>query len=476
MLTFDADPPQVVKAHLDPSFCCLSFPKEYHRARKNSVDLFPQVVGELVSEVRMFNNERCFSIHFGGSKALLFKMHGNRANVILFDNETKQLFKNNLKNDQNIELGTLDRALDQSYQAFAAANADYKKLFPTFGPVITARLKAEGFDHLELDHQWDLVDKLVEEIEQGQYFLVKLNGQLHLSLVRTGEVLESLQDPIEALNAFFLKKITTGTLESERGKAVTQVEREIKKAKNYIETSSKKLRQITGAVSYSHLGDILMANLYNIDPSLPEVTLPNFYNDNQPVTIKLKKDLSPQKNAEVYYRKSKNQSREIDILTKNIERKKDQLATWNTQRQELINAKSLKTLREIYKQQPDTPKETGTKPYRSQHFEGFDIWIGKNARSNDEMLRNHSHKEDLWLHAKDVSGSHVLIKYSPGKTIPAFVIERAAELAAYHSKRKQDSVCPVIYTPRKFVRKRKGDPPGAVVVEREKVILVKPNH
>ena len=90
------------------------------------------------------------------------------------------------------------------------------------------------------------------------------------------------------------------------------------------------------------------------------------------------------------------------------------------------------------------------------------------------MLQTSSWKEDLWLHVKDGPGSHVLIKHQAGKTFPEKIIEAAAQLAAFYSKRKNEALCPVIYTPRKFVRKRKGDPPGAVVVEKEKVILVEP--
>jgi predicted ribosome quality control (RQC) complex YloA/Tae2 family protein len=80
----------------------------------------------------------------------------------------------------------------------------------------------------------------------------------------------------------------------------------------------------------------------------------------------------------------------------------------------------------------------------------------------------------LWLHAKDVSGSHVIIKYQAGKNFPEPVIERAAGLAAFFSKLRTDSLCPVIVTPKKYVRKPKGLPEGAVVVDREKVLMVVP--
>ena len=103
---------------------------------------------------------------------------------------------------------------------------------------------------------------------------------------------------------------------------------------------------------------------------------------------------------------------------------------------------------------------------------GFRIWVGRNAQDNDVLTFRHSYKEDLWLHAKDVPGSHVLVKFQAGKKFPKDVIERAGQLAAYNSKRKTETLCPVSVTPKKFVRKRKGDPAGMVVVEKEEVILV----
>jgi predicted ribosome quality control (RQC) complex YloA/Tae2 family protein len=113
-------------------------------------------------------------------------------------------------------------------------------------------------------------------------------------------------------------------------------------------------------------------------------------------------------------------------------------------------------------------------PYRETEFKGFIIRIGKSAADNDELTLKYSHKDDLWLHAKDVAGSHVIVKQQSGKEFSKDVIERAAQLAAFYSKRKGESLCPVAVTAKKFVRKRKGDPAGAVVVEKEKVILVEP--
>ena len=106
----------------------------------------------------------------------------------------------------------------------------------------------------------------------------------------------------------------------------------------------------------------------------------------------------------------------------------------------------------------------------------FELNVGKNAKSNDHLTMKVATKNDLWLHARDVSGSHVVIKEKPGKNFPQSVIEKAAQLAAFYSKRKTDSLCPVIYTPRKFVRKIKGAMAGQVVVDKEQVVMVVPTE
>jgi predicted ribosome quality control (RQC) complex YloA/Tae2 family protein len=113
-------------------------------------------------------------------------------------------------------------------------------------------------------------------------------------------------------------------------------------------------------------------------------------------------------------------------------------------------------------------------PFRQFECDGFLIWVGKSAANNDELTLRHSHKNDLWLHAKDVTGSHVLVKWKAGKEFPKKVIERAAQLAAYYSKLKGSGWVPVSYTLKKFVRKPKGSEPGQVLVDKEEVVMVEP--
>jgi predicted ribosome quality control (RQC) complex YloA/Tae2 family protein len=246
---------------------------------------------------------------------------------------------------------------------------------------------------------------------------------------------------------------------------------------NYLAKTKQKLDQINRDDHYKRWADILMANLHTDNAGQSSIPLSDFYNDNQPIDIKLKKDLSLQKNAELYYRKAKNHRLEIEYLEKAIGAKEKEVVNIQQSLSALNDTSDLKALRSQVQGLDLTKKsETtlGPLPYHEFEYHGFRIWVGRNAAANDQLTLKYSYKEDLWLHAKDVAGSHVIIKHQSGKKFPKDVVERAAQLAAYNSKRKNESLCPVIFTPKKFVRKRKGDPAGAVVVEREEVIMVEP--
>ncbi|RYY10904.1 MAG: DUF814 domain-containing protein, partial [Cytophagaceae bacterium] len=121
------------------------------------------------------------------------------------------------------------------------------------------------------------------------------------------------------------------------------------------------------------------------------------------------------------------------------------------------------------------PAKAGAElPFKVFEDRGFTILVGRNAANNDLLTQKYAHKDDLWLHAKDVTGSHVVIRHRAGQPVPEPVIEHAAQLAGWYSRRQHDSLCPVTVTPKKFVRKPKGALPGQVVVERERVVLVVP--
>jgi predicted ribosome quality control (RQC) complex YloA/Tae2 family protein len=112
---------------------------------------------------------------------------------------------------------------------------------------------------------------------------------------------------------------------------------------------------------------------------------------------------------------------------------------------------------------------SGRKAWNIFDIEGWEVCVGRDAKGNAELLRT-SHKNDIWMHARSHSGSHVVIR-SAGRAVPRDVLIQAARLAALNSKGKGEEVCAILYTQRKFVRAIKGGPPGKVKLDREEVIF-----
>ncbi len=478
IIVFEKDQQYIpIKAHLLSTFSCLSFPRGFHRARKNSIDLFPEMIGDKVEAIRQFENERGFALHLGNGKSLLFKMHGNKSNIVLFSGDRKILFKNSLPADEGIVLKEMDRAMDFSKPTFEKNIHSLKKLYFTFGAVAWRYLEVKSFYDKPLNQQWEMIADTIKTLSNPTFYQTKLDNEITFSLLPVGEILKESTNPLEAVTDFFYTYTQTSSLSSEKEKAIGILTSKLKASQSFLIKTNSKLKDLKTENTYKIWADLLMANLYSIPERAKKISLPDFQDNSKQIEIPLSETLSPQLNAERYYRKSKNHQIEINRLEESIQGKVEEIRKLETQLAELRQSTQLKELRqhvEKYGLEKKPQEEIIFLPYRATEFQGFQLWIGKNAKANDELTLKHSHKEDLWLHAKDVSGSHVLIKYKSGKPFPKEVIERAAQLAAFFSKRKNESLCPVAYTRKKFVRKRKGDPAGAVVVEKETVILVEP--
>ena len=467
----------LIKAHLASYFCCLQFPAQFHRAKRNSVDLFSELIDREVTNVQQFANERSFWLHFG-ERGLLFKMHGNRANVLLTqDGQVSEIFRTSLTNDYSLDVSSLERNILVDRAKFDEASGNVRQVYPTFGAVPLGYLQQQGYEERSLDEQWRLLRSTLETLENpDQFYVIDWQGKLHLSLLDLGEKVAQFDQPISALNDFFLRKIKRIRLDNMKGKLLQKLTKQKKQSEQYIRKNQRTLDKLESGLQHQQIADILMANLHQIPVGATEAELYNFYHD-QPVKIKLNRQLSPQKNAERYYRKAKNQKIEVAQLRQNIEKKEAQLLDTEVHLAYLEPLEDLTAIQQYAEEHRLTNKATDTEkrfPFREFNLDGYTVWVGKSAKNNDELIRNYAHKDDLWLHAKDVTGSHVIIKQQGNQPPPPYVVEQAAQIAAYFSKRKSDSLCPVMVTPRKYVRKSKNLPPGAVMVDREQVVMVEP--
>ena len=469
-----------IKAILTANFSALYFPSYFNRARNNSVNLFPEIIGEEVLEVVQHQNERSFYLALSNQKALLFKLFGNRANIIYFEQEyAKTLFHKKFPKDLELNISQMHRQLLPQKGDFLLNPATPEKVYPTFGDLPNIFLKNNGYDAATPEQKWELIQEVKNSLENpAAYYIIKINNQTRLSLLPLGEIRNQFTSPLITLKEFVPAYLAEAGFDQNYKQAYQSLQRHHHLAEQAIRQIQNRLRSLQTEAAYAQTADVIMANLTNIPERAVEVLLFDFYQDKERL-FKLKATESPQKTAERLYKKSKNQQIEVAQLQTRLQQKEEALLETEILLQELTTITDYKTLKVFLKkheQDLSTPETSVERPFREFQTNGFKILVGKSARNNDVLTQQFTFKEDLWLHAKDVSGSHVVIKYQAGKSFPEPVIQKAAQLAAYYSKRKSDSLCPVLYTPKKFVRKRKGAAPGEVVVEREQVILVQPGN
>ena len=126
----DGDEDLHLKAIFNGSFSLITFPKDAKRARKNSINLYGSLIDKTLLDIYVFENERSFCLKFSEENSLIFKLHGNRANLILFENQSLiSIFRNSLINDKSLKINDLHRPIDQSKEALFTNDFDQHSFF-----------------------------------------------------------------------------------------------------------------------------------------------------------------------------------------------------------------------------------------------------------------------------------------------------------------------------------------------------------
>ncbi len=233
------------------------------------------------------------------------------------------------------------------------------------------------------------------------------------------------------------------------------------------------------------LGDIVTANIHSIKKGQKILEAEDFYDENMPVIqIPISEVLSPQENAAKFYKdytRMKNAERE---LTHQLDLGREELTYLESVLEELGRAQTEQELEEIRQELQSggyLRRDTGKKKMkqaklqlkRYESTDGFGIYVGRNNRQNEELTFKLAAKNDIWLHAQKVHGSHVIIACN-GKPVPDDTITEAAQLAAYYSEASQGANVPVDVTPVKQIKKPSGGKPGMVIYHTYRTVYVDP--
>ena len=232
-------------------------------------------------------------------------------------------------------------------------------------------------------------------------------------------------------------------------------------------------------------GDLLQANLYRIERGSSVVTVENYYaEDNAPMTIRLNPAITPAMNAQRFYKEYNKAKTRETMLTEQIKKASEELQYIESVQDELSRAESeaeLSAIRAELREQGYLRAQKGAvkrkdkplPPIEYQSSDGFRILVGRNNVQNDQLTLRIAQKNDLWLHTKNIHGTHVII-LSDGKPVSDTAIVEAAQIAAAHSKAKDSSQVPVDYTAVKNVSKPSGAKPGKVIYVNYKTVYVTP--
>lgn len=232
-------------------------------------------------------------------------------------------------------------------------------------------------------------------------------------------------------------------------------------------------------------GDLLHANLYRIERGASVVEVVNFYDENNAVIqIKLNPAISPAANAQKYYKDYQKAKTAETVLAEQIKKGREELEYLESVADALSRCESEKEISQIrdeltgqgYLRRPKgkAPKQTQLPPKEFKSSDGFTILVGRNNRQNDQLTLKTADKTDVWLHTKDIHGSHVIIR-AGGKPVSETAIIEAARLAALHSKARESTNVPVDYTLVKNVSKPSGAKPGMVIYVKNKTVFVDPS-
>lgn len=258
---------------------------------------------------------------------------------------------------------------------------------------------------------------------------------------------------------------------------------ELDKNKRKLEIHQKTLQKAKNADRYKQLGELLTANLHEVERGDSSITVINYYDPEQrEIEIPLQPDQSPSENAQRFFRRYRRLNQSKKVVHREIVKAKHEMSYLHQVLQQLEHARENDILeireeleREGYIRKQKRGKRKQPKPQPEQFIssDGTIIYVGRNNRQNEFIRQQLAHRRDIWLHTKDIPGSHVIIKSDrPSEK----TIEEAALLAAYFSQARQSSQVPVDYTEVRHVKKPRGARPGFVIYENQKTLFVTPSE
>ena len=479
---------------------------EIQPPKRNRVDLFAEITGEVIGEIDIDPEERALRIGLESGRELVAPFYGpGGGNLLLVAGSTLLDSYRTVGQEYDSLLDSDAEALPEEWDPVRitddpelplhrALTRAHRRLGPRLALEAIARV---GLD-LETrcgDVEGEGLEGLIRTVnslwnEAGgsrEYYLYDRDGDVVFSLIPLTTLaaseynVEMFDDLPTAIRRFRSLWYRTERFTSLRRRLTATLEKERERLRKGLDHALQSDSHRERAEEWERMGNLLLAHLHAVERGSREVELDDW--EGGSVTIKLDPKLSPAENADRLFRKARGARLEAERgiersagLQRNlaeVERKLDEVGNiQGVEQYDRLEQLSRGVVKE------ETEKKGEEREDRFRRFTvsgGIEVYAGKNARNNDELTGRFARPNDIWLHARGTSGSHVIMRWDRrDENPPGPAIAEAAAIAAWYSGARGSDLVPVAWTRRKYIRKPKGAAPGAVLMTREEVLLVEP--
>ncbi len=467
--------------------------------------------GSVLKEIEQLGVDRIVNFNFSNRNelgdqvqlVLSLELMGRHSNVILYDQKSGHIIDllKRINPDENRVRLLLPKAkyelppLISGINGFEVTEKEFKEKAIHSDPVDFAG-QISGLDrddrqeligYLEDDFSYSSFKTFMGQFNKKGAFILKTPKNkrkifpylpYHLNLTK-----ESADPDINhALAEFYEYQSNQDWVRQKSAQIERLIKNEYKKLTKKIIKLKKQLEQAENSEGYRIQGEILNANLSHVKPGMTEVSLPNYYDNNRPLKIKLDVALSPARNAQKYFTKYKKLRDSIKHVKEQISIAQDNLDYFDSVQTAIDNAEpqdidqiTEELMNQGYLKKPQKPKRkkkiTEKNLNKFRISSGKTVLVGKNNLQNDWLTLKKANKTDIWFHVKNIPGSHVILQSAEATDED---IRETAEIAAYFSKAKNSAHVQVDYVQDKRVKKPNGAKPGFVIYTGQNSIEVTP--
>ena len=457
--------------------------------------------GAVIESIEQIENDRIVEITVSNKNeigdhiqaTLIIEIMGKHSNILLVDKSSHKILEviKHIGFSQNSYRTLLPGATYIAPPSTEALNPFMVKDEKLFEILQTQELTAKNLQNLfqglgrdtatELERQL-LNDKLATFRNFfGQESNPCLTDKSFSCVTFSSKTAENFDSLSQLLDIYYKDKAERDRVKQQASELIRRVENELQKNRQKLKKQEKELLATENAEEFRQKGELLTTFLHQVPNDQDQVILKNYYT-NQPITIALDKALTPNQNAQRYFKRYQKLKEAVKYLTDLIEETKATILYLESV-ETVLNQAGLNEIAEIREELIKTgfirrrQREKILKRQKPEQYLASDgktiIYVGRNNLQNEELTFKMARKEELWFHAKDIPGSHVVIS---GNLNPTDEVKTdAAELAAYFSKGRLSNLVQVDMIEVKKLNKPTGGKPGFVTYTGQKTLRVTPD-